>query len=64
MVEYNKYDDLNEQQRISNICDSIVLSADTLSVQQSNEHETFIKSICGAASSSADQRCMIRSISV
>lgn len=44
MVEYNKYDDLKEQQHISNICDSVALSVDTLPPQTSSEHEPFIAS--------------------
>lgn len=45
MVEYNKYDDLKEQQHISNICDSVALSADAVPPQTSSEHEPFIASI-------------------
>lgn len=45
MVEYNKYDDLKEQQHISNICDSVALSVDTMPPETSSEHEPFLASI-------------------
>lgn len=45
MVEYNKYDDLKEQQHISNICDSVALSVDSMPPETSSEHEPFLASI-------------------